>query len=186
MTESPKHSNIGILRNLPESISFLAVPAMRFSIETADQISESEKRELAEIAKKMREGNYSKLVDEFLTEYPMTKFDESLRLANLFRLFDRLNLIYKNYLLSFVTDDSGTMVSIHMDLNGADQLIEKLKRLRESLTENDCPHDHLFEYDGDLTSTMLDNSNSEKNCVGHVKIYGWNDEWAVKHKLRPF
>ena len=131
----------------------------------------------------MREGNLFKRIDEFLDRFHMTKHEECIRLVELFRLMDRLKIVYQNYLLSFVTDGSGQMVSIHMDLNGADHLIEILQQLRTGLADNDCPHDHLFGHDG-LTSTMLDNQDCEKNTAGHVKIYGWNDEWAVKHGLR--
>lgn len=176
--------DIGVLKFLPEQIRFLAVPAMRFQIESIDEISKSERAELSEVAKRMREGNFFKRVDEFLIEYPMIEHEECIRLANLFRLLDRLNLVHKNFLLSFVTDDSGCMVSIHMDLNGADHLIETLQGVRELLLENDCPHDHLFGHDC-LTSTMLPKQEFEKNSVGHVKIYGWNDEWSKKHGLRP-
>jgi hypothetical protein len=184
MVDSPEHLDIGVLENLPEEIRFLAVPAMRFSADAIDEITENDRLELEGIAKRMREGNFFKLIDEFLDEYHMTEYEECIRLFNLFRLLDRLKLVYQNYLLSFVTDDSGGMVSIHMDLNGADRLIETLSELRDSLLKNDCPHDHLFSDDG-LTMTMLATQENETNAVGHVKIYGWNDEWAVKHGLRP-
>ena len=182
--ESSEHPDIGVLKYLPEEICFLAAPAMRFNFETINQVTEAEIQELNEIAQRMRKGNLFKLIDEFLDKYHMTKYEECVRLFKFFGLLDRLGIVYQNYLLSFATDQSGSMVSVHMDLNGADHLIEILTQLRSSMAENDCPHDHLFDYDG-LTSTMLTCQESEKNTVGHVKIYGWNDEWAVKHKLRP-
>ncbi|MEM9411494.1 MAG: hypothetical protein AAGA30_10295 [Planctomycetota bacterium] len=184
MVDSTGQPDIGVLENLPEEIRFLAASAMRFRVDAVDEITETDRLELERIAKRMREGNFFKLIDEFLEEYHMTKYEECKRLVSLFHLLDRLKLVYQNYLLSFVTDDSGRMVSIHMDLNGADRLIETLRELRDSMLENVCPHDHLFCDDG-LTMTMLATQPHEKNTVGHVKIYGWNDEWAVKHRLRP-
>ena len=184
MMDSTEQPDIGVLENLPEEIRFLAIPAMRFSVETVDEITENDRKELERIAQRMRKGNFFKLIDAFLDKYHMGKYEECRRLFNLFRLLDRLNLVYQNYLLSFVTDDSGGMVSVHMDLNGANRLIEMLNELRDSLAEGDCPHDHLLRNDG-LTATMLAKQDNEKNVVGHVKLYGWNDEWAVKHGLRP-
>jgi len=89
-------------------------------------------------------------------------------------------------LLSFVTDSSGAMVSIHADLEGVKFLIAELESIRESLEENDCPHTHLFVTDDgtELTGTKLHNQPNEENIVHHVKIYGWNEEWAVKHNLK--
>jgi len=91
------------------------------------------------------------------------------------------------HLLSFVTSDCGRMVSIHADLSGLSLLIEQLTTLRDLVSEGDCPHTHLFSWAGDdeLTKSKLENQSQEVNIVDHVKIYGWNDEWAVKHGLRP-
>ena len=75
------------------------------------------------------------------------------------------------------------MVSIHLDLGGVNYLISELSELRDQLIENDCPHTHLFSGD-ELTITKLKNQKQEVNTVHHVKIYGWNAEWAVKHGLR--
>jgi Immunity protein 32 len=92
-----------------------------------------------------------------------------------------------NYLLSFVTDASGDFLSVHADLGGVEVLIEELQRLRSQLLENDCPHTHLFSAEwggGELTTTKLQNQPGEDNTVHHVKIYGWNEEWAVRHGLK--
>ena len=91
------------------------------------------------------------------------------------------------HVLSFVTNENGTKVSIHADLGGISRLIEELEFLRDMLRKNDCPHVHLFAGDalGDsLSTTKLHNHPDEVNVVHHVKIYGWNDEWAVRHQLR--
>ena len=92
-----------------------------------------------------------------------------------------------DHLLSFVTSEDGTMVSVHLDLEGVKLLLKKLTGIREKLEENDCPHTHLFGYNpwDELTQTMLQNQPSENTTVGHVKIYGWNEEWAVRHGLKP-
>ena len=94
----------------------------------------------------------------------------------------------ENHLLSFVTDESGGMVSIHVDLAGANFLLSKLERIRDQLVEDDCPHTHLFTesagVSGELTETKLGSQPNELNNVVHVKIYGWNEEWALKHGLK--
>jgi hypothetical protein len=92
------------------------------------------------------------------------------------------------YLLSFVTDDSGSFISIHADLNGVSALIDLLLEIKQQLEQNDCPHTHLFPrrgYGPYLTTTKLENHVGEINVAHQVKIYGWNDEWAVRHGLRP-
>lgn len=92
----------------------------------------------------------------------------------------------KKHLLSFVTDENGEHVSIHADLAGVEFLISELEYIKEKLEANECPHSHLFteEWGSDeLSSTKLATQSTEKNQVHHVKIYGWNDEWKVKHKL---
>ena len=91
-----------------------------------------------------------------------------------------------DYLLSFVSDASGGYLAIHADLKGVTLLIEKLESLRQRLEANDCPHIHLFSFgNGVLTTTKLSDQDGENNIVHHVKIYGWNEEWALKHGLRP-
>jgi hypothetical protein len=92
-----------------------------------------------------------------------------------------------DYVLSFVTDESGQFLSIHADLRGIDLLIDELQSLRGQLLENDCPHTHLVadECGGDeLTSTKLKDQPGEAKIVSHVKIYGWNEEWARRHGLK--
>lgn len=89
------------------------------------------------------------------------------------------------HLLSFVA--SGQYVAIHADLAGLTMFIDELEGLREQLEENDCPHTHLFALSttsSELTQTKLD-SERQADTVLHVKIYGWNEEWAVKHGLKP-
>ena len=93
------------------------------------------------------------------------------------------------HLLSFVTNVSGNYLAVHADLRGINLLIEELQRLRQQLELNDCPHTHLFsaEASGDeLTTSKLVDQVAEVNVVHHVKIYGWNEEWAKRHGLKPF
>ena len=89
------------------------------------------------------------------------------------------------HLLSFVTDATGAYLAVHADLAGITILIDQLKSLREQLELNDCPHAHLFagSPNRELTTTKLDSQEGEVNVVHHVKIYGWNDEWARRHGL---
>jgi hypothetical protein len=92
------------------------------------------------------------------------------------------------HLLSFVTNTSGGYLAVHADLAGITMLIDELEILREQLEQNDCPHTHLFspEAAGDeLTSTKIADQNDENIVICHVKIYGWNEEWAVRHGLKP-
>ncbi len=91
-----------------------------------------------------------------------------------------------NGLLSFVTDDNGDRVSIHVDKKGLDLLIKELTWLRQKLEVDECNHTHLRSPDwaGDeLTTTKLKGQEAEVNIVHDVKIYGWNDEWRTKHGL---
>ena len=92
-----------------------------------------------------------------------------------------------NHVLSFVTSDPAGMVTIHADLAGIEHLISELEYLRKQLLQDDCPHTHLFQQetmDGMLTSTKLEKQSAEQTIVSHVKIYGWNEEWARKHGLK--
>jgi hypothetical protein len=92
------------------------------------------------------------------------------------------------HLLSFVTDDAGDYLSIHADLNGINSLIDALNELKDQLVKNDCPHTHLSPgrgYGPYLTTSKLESQEMEVHVVKHVKIYGWNDEWAVRSGLRP-
>lgn len=91
------------------------------------------------------------------------------------------------HLLSFVTSASGGYLAVHADLAGITKLIEQLETLRNQLEKNECPHTHLFssEAGGDeLTVTKLANEEGEDVVVCHLKIYGWNEEWAVRHGLK--
>jgi len=94
----------------------------------------------------------------------------------------------KTHVLSFATDESGGMVSIHVDLAGVNLLLAELERIRDRLVEDDCPHTHLFGESaggsGELTETKLSSQPNEVSSVMHVKIYGWNEEWAIKHGLK--
>ena len=95
----------------------------------------------------------------------------------------------RQHLLSFVTDETGQYLAIHVDLRGVNILIEELQKLKEDLESNDCPHAHLFvtsdESARELTATKIASQEHEVNIVHHVKIYGWNEDWARKHGLKP-
>jgi hypothetical protein len=92
------------------------------------------------------------------------------------------------HLLSFVADSSGKYLVVHADLPGITMLIDELENLRKQLEQNDCPHTHLFspEAGGDeLTSTKIADQTDENNVICHLKFYGWNEEWAIRHGLKP-
>lgn len=90
------------------------------------------------------------------------------------------------HLLSIATDEDGAQVSIHLDLAGVNYLLKELSLLKAQLEKNACPHTHLCTKEwggGELTSSKLSDQEDEKNQVHHLKIYGWSDEWKVRHKL---
>jgi hypothetical protein len=92
-----------------------------------------------------------------------------------------------SHLLSFVTDKTGSMVTVHADLAGVNFLIDELQLLRNDILKNDCPHTHLFSPiagGNELSASQLKDQPAEINHVCHVKIYGWNDEWARRHGLK--
>ena len=91
-----------------------------------------------------------------------------------------------SHLLSFVTNDDGSMVTIHADLAGVNLLIAELVRLRDQLNLDECPHTHLHSFeeaDGQLSTAKLRDQPTEIHSVHHVKIYGWNREWKHRHGL---
>ena len=92
----------------------------------------------------------------------------------------------KDPLLSFVTSRSGDYLAIHLDLLGVDKLIDELQLIKNQLEMDDCPHSHLFAWDSEngLTQSKIETQSNENNIVQHVKIYGWNEEWAKKHGLK--
>ena len=78
-----------------------------------------------------------------------------------------------NHLLSFVTDETGSMVSVHADLAGVELLLSELNVLRDQLLKNDCPHIHLFSPTAgrnELTESKLKDQPYEVHEVSHVKI----------------
>jgi hypothetical protein len=91
------------------------------------------------------------------------------------------------HLLSFVTDSSGNYLAVHADLAGITMLIDELEILREQLEKGDCADTHLYSSEAagrELTTTELADQKNENNVVCHVLIYGWNQEWAVRHGLK--
>ncbi len=91
------------------------------------------------------------------------------------------------HVLSFVIAADGGMVTIHADANGLSLLIDRLSLLRNLVIQGDCPHTHLHAMGvplDELTTSKLANQPAEKEVVQHVKIYGWTDEWAVRHGFR--
>jgi hypothetical protein len=101
---------------------------------------------------------------------------------------ERGESVSDDYLMSFVTDATGAYVAVHLDLQGVKNLIRELEGIKRQLELNDCPHSHLFSCAGPpdgLTGTKIASQENEVNIVHHVKIYGWNEEWAERHGLKP-
>ena len=75
---------------------------------------------------------------------------------------------------------------MHADVAGLDLLIHSLMKLREFAAEGECEHTHFFadpDLGGELTTSKLQNQSQESTNVMHLKMYGWTDEWAKRHRL---
>ena len=92
------------------------------------------------------------------------------------------------HLLSFVANSEGTMVSIHMNLDGLSFLLDRLSRLKVLVENGHCEDTHWFTADSignELSSTKLAGVPEEDHIVHHVKLYCWTKEWAEAHGLFP-
>jgi hypothetical protein len=89
----------------------------------------------------------------------------------------------EDHVLCFVVGPDGELF-IHADAKGMDILENSIKTMQTQLTNNDCPHDHLFSTSwggGDLTEKQGIQTGT---LIQHVKIFGWNEEWAQKHGFK--
>jgi hypothetical protein len=89
--------------------------------------------------------------------------------------------------LNVVTEPDGDVVYIHADAAGVAALEKAIAYLKRGISAGECPHDHLFSVSwggNELAETMLPQEKA-KGCkqVHHLKLYGWTDEWALKHGL---
>ncbi len=69
-----------------------------------------------------------------------------------------------NHLLSFVANSDVNMLTIHLDKDGIEFLIERLSKLRELLDEGQCEDCHLFTAESigsELTSTKINGQVTE-------------------------
>ena len=90
------------------------------------------------------------------------------------------------HLLSFVSNPEGDMVTVHLDADGLDFLIEQLTILKQLLHDGQCEHIHLFTTDSigeELSSTRIKSNPAESTVIQHVKLNCWTREWAEKHML---
>lgn len=91
-----------------------------------------------------------------------------------------------NHLLSFVANSDGNMLTIHLDKDGIEFLMERLATLKELLENGQCEDCHLFTADSigtELTSTKINKQDNEAVVVQHVKLCAWTQEWAREHGL---
>lgn len=91
-----------------------------------------------------------------------------------------------NHLLSFVASSDANMLTIHLDKDGIEFLIERLSKLKELLDEGQCEDCHLFTANSigaELTSTKINGQDNEAVVVQHVKLCAWTEEWAREHGL---
>ena len=91
-----------------------------------------------------------------------------------------------NHLLSFVANSDANMLTIPLDKQGIEFLMERLAKLTELLENGQCEDCHLFAADSigtELTSTKIKGQDNEAVIVQHVKLSAWTQEWARKHGL---
>lgn len=90
-------------------------------------------------------------------------------------------------MLSIISDPAGNVVHIHGDLAGLEMLERAVAQLREVVASGGCQDSHLFSPawgGGDLTETMLDQERSAGWAqVNHLKLFGWTEDWSVRHGL---
>ncbi len=90
------------------------------------------------------------------------------------------------HLLSFVANSDANMLTIHLDKDGIEFLIERLSMLKELIDEGQCEDCHLFTAESigsELTSTKIQGQVNEAVVVQHVKLCAWTQEWAMQHGL---
>ncbi|MBV9216201.1 MAG: immunity protein 32 [Acidobacteria bacterium] len=92
-------------------------------------------------------------------------------------------------LLAFVSDEKNEQLYLHLDLAGVNILLNELGQIKKGLEKNECPHGHLFSVDWggwELSLSDMTDTDNGGAPVHHVKIYGWNEEWAEKHGFDRF
>jgi len=85
-------------------------------------------------------------------------------------------------LLALVYEEN--QVFMHLDLEGVDLLLRELEKIKQKLLQDDCPHTHLYtsEWAGwELSNPNMKLESEKAQPIHHVKIYGWNEEWAETH-----
>lgn len=90
------------------------------------------------------------------------------------------------HLLSFVANSEANMLTVHLDRDGLEFLMERLSTLKELLDSGQCEDCHLFTAESigsELTSTKINGQANEAVVVQHVKLCAWTHEWARKHGL---
>lgn len=88
------------------------------------------------------------------------------------------------FVLNLFTSAEGEEVILHADAAGLDMLIKELQAVRSAIDGDVCEHFHLLGegWGGDdLTAQTLE---KDGHVVQHLKVCGWTEEWAVKHKLK--
>ena len=88
------------------------------------------------------------------------------------------------YLLTFVDDHKGD-VFVHADSEGLSVLIRTLQRIKDAVDRGVCEHDHLMSDSWGGSELTESKGIQEGEIVNHVKIFGWNQEWSIKHGFKP-
>lgn len=93
-----------------------------------------------------------------------------------------------DYLLSICSDKDSEQIYIHADLEGIERLERAISFVKSKLLKGECDHVHLYSESwggNELSESMLEQEVEEgRKQVHHVKLYGWNEEWAANHKLK--
>src|SRR5687768_15012884 len=88
----------------------------------------------------------------------------------------------KKRLLALVYEEN--QVFMHVDSEGLELLLRELEHIKKKLSEDECPHTHLFTSEwggGELSAAQMMDEKDKGEPIHHLKIFGWNEEWAEKH-----
>ena len=85
--------------------------------------------------------------------------------------------------LAFVVSEESDQIFLHVDKEGVEILMRSLERIKKHLEKDELEHEHLFseEWGGWELSISDEVDKGKGKPIHHVKIYGWNDEWADKN-----
>lgn len=87
------------------------------------------------------------------------------------------------YLLTFVTGKHGELF-LHADNEGLSVLIRTLQQIKDAVDRGACEHDHLMSEAWGGSELSEQKGIQDGELIHHLKIFGWNQEWTVKHGFK--